>query len=307
MIEEAGTRHELGRRIYNFRCYYCHGYSGDARTLATSFLTPPPRNFQSTSLDSLSRERMLDAVRQGRAGTAMKSFSNMLSREEEEAVIDFVRKEFMEQGAENTRYHTAENGWPNHQRYQAAYPFALGTLALDAPDGELTPEQLRGKRLFLTSCISCHDRARVDDEGEVWGKRAVSFPRRHYSHRDDNPPPTPDTLSGATPYAQHEIPPALENLTVLEQQGERLFQANCAFCHGADGTGKNWIGTFMEPHARDLTDPVFMSTMSRARLKMTIEEGLPGTSMPAWKSVLKPGEIEAIVAYVNRAFHPLRD
>ena len=61
----------------------------------------------------------------------------------------------------------------------------------------------------------------------------------------------------------------------------------------------------MEPHARDLTNPEFMRSMSRARLKMTIEEGLPGTSMPAWKSVLKAEEITAIIAYVNRALHPL--
>ncbi len=250
---------------------------------------------------------MLTAVRKGRPGTAMKSFSNMLSPDEEDAVVDFIRREFMEQGAQNTRYHTAENGWPNHQRYQPAYPFALGSLALDTPDTELSSEQLRGKQLFLTSCISCHDRARVMDEGEIWDKRAVSYPRRHYSHRDENPPPTPDTLSGATPYAVHDIPPQLQSPSKLEQEGEQLFQANCAFCHGADGTGKNWIGTFMEPHARDLTNPEFMRSMGRERLKMTIEEGLPGTSMPAWKSVLKQSEIKAIIAYIHRAFHPLAD
>ena len=31
-------RHERGRAIYNFRCYFCHGYSGDARTLAATYL-----------------------------------------------------------------------------------------------------------------------------------------------------------------------------------------------------------------------------------------------------------------------------
>jgi cytochrome c oxidase cbb3-type subunit 3 len=303
----VAARHELGRRIYNFRCYYCHGYSGDAKTLASSFLTPPPRNFQGTTPGSMSRERMLVAVRKGLPGTAMQSFSNVLSVDEEESVVDFIRTEFMEQQAENTRYHTTENGWPEHQRYQAAYPFARGTLALDSPDSELNEEQLRGKQLFLSSCISCHDRARVNDEGEPWGKRAVSYPRLNYSHRNDNPAPTPDTLSGATPYAVHDIPPRLDALTLLERQGEKLFQGNCAFCHGADGTGKNWIGTFMEPHARDLTNHEFMRTMSRTQLKRTIEEGLPGTSMPAWKSVLTPSQIEAIIAYVHHAFHPLLD
>lgn len=250
---------------------------------------------------------MLLAVREGRPGTAMKSFSTMLTPQEEEMVVDFVRREFMEQGAPNTRYHTAENGWPDHQRYQLAYPFALGTLALDTADSELDEAQRRGKRLFLTSCISCHDRARVNDEGEIWGKRALSFPRQHYSHRDANPPPTADTLSGATPYAAHDIAPRLDGLDALEREGEALFQGNCAFCHAADGSGKNWIGTFMEPHARDLTDPRFMREMSRTRLKKTIEEGLPGTPMPAWKSVLTAPQIEAITAYIHRAFHPLAD
>jgi cytochrome c oxidase cbb3-type subunit 3 len=250
---------------------------------------------------------MLAAVQEGRPGTAMKSFSTLLTPQEAAAVVDFIRLEFMERGAPNTRYHTRENGWPDHQRYRLAYPFALGTLALDTADDALDAAQRQGKRLFLTSCISCHDRARVNDEGAIWDKRALSFPRLHYSHRDANPPPTPDTLSGATPYAVHEIPPRLDDLSALEREGEALFQANCAFCHGADGSGKNWIGTFMEPHARDLTDPQFMRQMSRARLRQTIEQGLPGTAMPAWRGVLAPSQMEALGAYIHRAFHPLAD
>jgi cytochrome c oxidase cbb3-type subunit 3 len=45
--------------------------------------------------------------------------------------------------------------------------------------------------------------------------------------------------------------------------------------------------------------------MTRARLLAAIREGLPGTSMPAWKSILSRAEIEAIAAYVDRVFHPL--
>ena len=86
--------------------------------------------------------------------------------------------------------------------------------------------------------------------------------------------------------------------------GEQLFQANCAFCHGADGTGKNWIGQFMEPKARDLT-AYSAAQMPPARLKRVIREGLPGTSMPAWKSVLSDKEIKAIIAYISKAFYPL--
>jgi cytochrome c oxidase cbb3-type subunit III len=93
----------------------------------------------------------------------------------------------------------------------------------------------------------------------------------------------------------------IEGLNRQQQHGAILFQANCAFCHGADGTGKNWIGQFMEPKARDLT--AFTATeMGADRLRQTIREGLPGTSMPAWQHVLQPDEIEAVSAYVRRAF-----
>ena len=56
---------------------------------------------------------------------------------------------------------------------------------------------------------------------------------------------------------------------------------------------------------RNLRDPVFMSNMTRTKLTATIRDGLPNTSMPAWKSVLSAEEIAAIVAYVAKAFHPL--
>jgi cytochrome c oxidase cbb3-type subunit 3 len=99
--------------------------------------------------------------------------------------------------------------------------------------------------------------------------------------------------------------PVVRGLKPAERRGQRLFQANCAFCHGADGMGKNWIGRFLEPHPRNLQDPSFMTGMTRERLAMAIAEGLPGTSMPAWQSVLAKDEIRAVVDYVARAFHPL--
>jgi len=249
---------------------------------------------------------MIDAVAHGRAGTAMQSFANVLSPDDIAAVVDFVRVTFMLQQGRNTAYHTAANGWPNHQRYAAAFPFALGEIALDTPFEQLTPAQQAGKRLFMSSCISCHDRARVRDEGAVWDPRSVSYPRGGYrpdSEQSENK--KPDAVSGATPYARHDRAPKLTDLTPQQQRGEKLFQANCAFCHAADGTAGNWIGHFLEPHPRNLTDPAAMAGMTRARLKERIREGVPGTPMSAWKQVLSDAEIEAIVAYIARAFHPL--
>ncbi len=307
--QEAGygsahdDRHERGRAIYNFRCYFCHGYSGDAKTLAASYLTPRPRNFAATELADISYESMVNAVTHGRPGTAMLGFANTISAEDIALVVDFVRREFMQNKEHNTAYHTVENGWPNHEQYALAFPFALEEIALDTPSEQLSPQQRAGRRIFMQSCVTCHDRGRVNDEGVIWDPRPVSYPRNRYSHRQTEP----DSVSSASPYARHEQAPVLENSTAQEKEGEALFQKNCAFCHAPDGTGKNWIGSFLEPHPRNLTDPANMQGMTAERLRQVIRDGLPGTTMSAWKGVLDAGQIDAVIAYINRAFHPLAD
>lgn len=158
--------HEAGRQIYNFRCYFCHGYSGDARTLAASMVEPAPRDF--TRARDLDERRVLAALRQGMPGTAMASFSGTLSPREMELVARFIVAEFVRARAPNTRYHTAANGWPEHERYAPAFPFATGAIALDRADASLSAEERAGKALFMSACISCHDRARVLDAGAPW-------------------------------------------------------------------------------------------------------------------------------------------
>lgn len=302
---------EAGRKLYNFRCYFCHGYSGDAQTVAATFLTPPPLAFTRADPSRLTPQHIVEVLRNGKPGSAMQSFRSVLNDTEMEQLAAFVIDEFVRRKAPNTRYHTPANGWPNHQRYQAAFPFATGEIPVNRAWEKLSKEQARGKRLFLSSCVICHDRgaagaghgADTAGAGIVWETRPLSFPRNNYSN--NAPASAVDAVTSASPYLLHEIPPQIANMTALERQGEKLFQGNCAFCHGADGTGKNWIGSFLEPHPRNLRDPAFMKNMTRSRLSATIREGLPGTSMPAWKSVLNDGEIAAIVAYVARAFHPL--
>jgi cytochrome c oxidase cbb3-type subunit 3 len=291
------VQHERGRAVYNFRCYFCHGYSGDARTLATTYLSPRPRDFTTSTL---SAQQVAQALRQGRAGTAMKSFAGVISEAEIQAVAAFVAREFVQDKAPNTTYHTVANGWPQHERFAAAYPFARGQVALDTPLRDLNDAQRAGRQLFVTTCISCHDRARVADEGPVWSARPVSYPRMGFVPGQPNTAPV-DAVSSASVYAKHEVVPRLAGLSAVQRRGEALFQANCSFCHGGDGTGKNWIGQFMEPKARDLTQYTAQS-MPVAVLKARIRDGLPDTSMPAWRDVLSPAQTHAVAAYVMRAF-----
>lgn len=292
-----------GRAIYNFRCYFCHGYSGNAKTVAASFLTPPPADFTKASEISLPEARIIATLQAGKPGTAMKSFSSVLSARETRAVAHFVFDEFVVRKAVNTHYHTAENGWPNHERYRNAFPFATGEIPLSRAWDTLNPEQVRGKRLFLETCVTCHDRGAASAQEPAWEARPLSYPRNNFSF---SVPQKLDATTSASPYALHDIPPKLRGLTRSERKGEKLFQSNCAFCHAADGTGKNWIGSFLEPRPRNLRDEEFMSRITRQHFVNVVSEGLPNTSMPAWKDVLSLGDIEAVADYVSRAFHPLK-
>ena len=286
--------YDTGRKVYDFYCYQCHGYSGDARTLASTYLDPQPRNFTATDPGTLTHEQMVDTVTRGRTGTAMVSFASVISAAEIDAVVGYIRSSFMQNDKPSIIYHTRENGWADHERYAAAFPFANGDIPLDTPWEQLTAQQQQGKSLFMQSCISCHDRAVVTDEGAIWELRALSYPRRHYSHRMDL-----DSVSSASPYRMHDQPPDTAELSEAQLRGAALFQQNCAFCHGADSTGKNWIGSFLEPHARDLTADA-ITQQATERLALVIRNGLEGTSMPAWKHVLNNDQIDDVISYLKR-------
>jgi len=243
---------------------------------------------------------MILAVSNGRTGTAMMGFGKVLTTQEIDAVVDFVRASFISGHHRNSRYHSPANGWRDFSRYAAAFPFVEGKIALDKPVAALTAGQRRGRRLYVNACITCHDRPRVTEKGPVWDAHPVSFPRGGYSHRDRDA--VVDEITTATPYARHAVAPSEFPLTAEERRGETVFQKNCAFCHAADGTGRNWIGSFLQPHPRDLTDRQAMASMTRLRLRRVILEGLPGTTMSAWKQVLSATEIDAVIAYIFKVF-----
>ncbi|MCF6325551.1 MAG: c-type cytochrome [Gammaproteobacteria bacterium] len=255
------------------------------------------------------------------------SFALVLNRAEIEAVVDYVRNVFIAGDGLNTRYHILENGWDDHERYALAFPFALGEIALDTLLEQLTEAQREGRQLFISSCVTCHDRSgvrnEVNNEGDLWKPRSVSYPRGGYSNKDvatsngaeallfergnEADSRTIDAISSATPFARHEIVPQVDGLTPQQQLGETIFQANCAFCHGATGTGRNWVGSFLQPSPRDLSDAEAMAGMSHERLTKVITNGLADTTMSAWGGVLTVDEIDAVAAYVMRVFVPSSD
>lgn len=243
---------------------------------------------------------MVSVVKNGKPGTAMMKFSNTLNAQEIEAVVHFVRTAFMQQKIKNTQYHTVENGWENHEQYIEAFPFATGDLPLDTPWENLNESQRKGKQLFLASCISCHDRASVDGEGAIWESFPLSWPRNGVTPQnlhDDSF----DSISQASPYALHDNDEGLAK-TPEQKHGEGLFIENCSFCHALDGTGKNWIGQFIEPHPRNFAQLPIADSFTREELILRIKNGVAGTAMPAWGYVLTDAEISDLADYLMHRF-----
>lgn len=230
-------------------------------------------------------------------------FRNRLNSEQIRAVARFIQNNFVKKQRFNTAYHIGENGWVRHEKYRAAFPFVLGELSAYADESMLDDEQKEGRRLFLSGCITCHEPH--SEKALFFEARPVSSPRSGYSHRRTAPSAqseTLDSISRASPYARHDQKPFLPDLSAQEQEGETLFQENCAFCHAADGTGKGWIGQFLQPHARDLTKPELHRRLDAEGLRQIILNGIQGTTMPAWRDVLTIQQIDAVVAYVFKAF-----
>ncbi|MBI1786905.1 MAG: c-type cytochrome [Acidobacteria bacterium] len=72
-------------------------------------------------------------------------------------------------------------------------------------------------------------------------------------------------------------------------QGKRIFDAQCALCHGVGGKGGRGPG---------LARPKLKNAADDAALRKVIEQGIPGTEMPgAWQ--LHPREAAGVAAYVR--------
>jgi mono/diheme cytochrome c family protein len=80
------------------------------------------------------------------------------------------------------------------------------------------------------------------------------------------------------------------------------YKALCERCHGEKGDGQGKVAWYLDPAPRDLTKAAFMNSKPRERFVTSIQEGVPGTSMPSWKNALKPEQVNGVLSYVLATF-----
>ena len=101
-------------------------------------------------------------------------------------------------------------------------------------------------------------------------------------------------------------PPAQDDAAA----GKKLYETRCQYCHGEKGKGDGPGAAVMYPRPRDFTSGAFKirttdfgEAPSDADLTKIINDGMPGSTMPAWRGVLKDSEIVQVIAYI-KTFSP---
>ena len=86
----------------------------------------------------------------------------------------------------------------------------------------------------------------------------------------------------------------------LLSQGKKLYEQNCATCHGLKGDGKGQLGVSLKPPPSDFTKPFNQWAFGKGDLTKVFDvttKGIPNTSMVKWDQ-LSEQERWALVYYV---------
>ena len=109
----------------------------------------------------------------------------------------------------------------------------------------------------------------------------------------------------AIPWHEQRAKNPLAGDAAAIEQGHELFLANCATCHGVDGSGTTRIGTNLYPRVPDLRAAPTQS-LSDGEIHFIISNGVRFTGMPAMDSVHRESKEDAwkLVLFI-RSLRPL--
>ncbi len=86
--------------------------------------------------------------------------------------------------------------------------------------------------------------------------------------------------------------------------GRRIYERECAYCHGVDGRADTPAARVLDPPPRNFSDPVAMARIDDGRMYLAIYRGRPGTAMGGRGEQLAPAEIIDVMRYVRTLVQP---
>ncbi len=107
-------------------------------------------------------------------------------------------------------------------------------------------------------------------------------------------------------WLEFDVPDRPEAGSSFVEAGREVYDTHCWYCHGDEGDGLGPVAEYVWPRPRDFTIASFkLRTTPSGELPTdedlyrSISLGLPGTAMPAWRSVLTVTERWQVVAYLK--------
>jgi mono/diheme cytochrome c family protein len=187
----------------------------------------------------------------------------------------------------------------------------------------------RGKALYEAHCAVCHGRdGRADTPvGRMLTPRPRNFAdpvemarvtvdRMYHAIKEGRPgtamgswaPVLTETEIGDLIDYIHtlEVPrPALSAQQMSLEVGHRIFDRECAFCHGVRGRADTEVAKVLHPAPRNFADPIGMARLDDGRMYAAIKLGRPGTAMGGHGELLSPAEIIDVMRYIRTLTTPL--
>ena len=284
-----------GKAVYEAQCAVCHGVDGRADTPVGRLLKPRPRSFSDpVEMARLTVDRLYRAIKEGRPGTAMAAWDQVLSEMEIGDVIDHI--------------------------HSLAPPRGLG----------LSVEQISlevGRRIYERECATCHG---VDGRADTEAAKVLNPPPRKFSDPiemsrvDDgrmytaiklgrpgtamggrgellSPPEIIDVMR----YIRTLVKPLPAGMTPARLDavvGRQIYGDHCAVCHGEKGDGQTPLGQGLVPHPADFTKAQKLASTSDRDLTQAILGGRPGTAMAPWRGVLNSEDVRRVIVFIRQTF-----
>lgn len=187
-------------------------------------------------------------------------------------------------------------------RYSELYERYAG---IDIPELAKNDDAMKmGQRLFSNNCAVCHGSAgrgsigfpNLTDDAWLYGGEPDDILRTLHDGRNGNMPAY-GTASSMTTREVDQVVNFVLSLTdraedeKAAEQGEAVYQAACAACHGGDGTGNQALG------APNLTDDAWLYGSTYEWIEEAVKYGRQN-NMPAQSDRLSDDQIHILAAYV---------
>ena len=284
---------ERGRHLFFEKaCYGCHRIEGLSNGMLAPDLTEVGKKYR---IDFLWGHTVNPRAFQ--ATSFMPKFD--LTDDEIKALVIFLKSRrgmnFAETSLEKYRVRMQE---------VKAAPEALSRQSVSA-NSAVQGEQL----VFQRGCTACHRLGGPDGhvapdlsfEGLVRDENWV------LDHFRDPRSRIPDSIMPSFGFPENEflsMTSYLKTRTTAPavHSPEEVFKGICARCHGDKGDGKGMTYRYLDPAPRDLTKAAFMINKPEQRFLKSLQDGVPGTSMPPMARALSDDQRRAVLAYVFQSF-----